>query len=106
MELDDALEGVSLGTVEGMDLVQNKVVELAVSTVEDHELPLSLGHFLTGDATSLGNAAFEGKRSTDVHLSTASDFLEGNLIGADGDVAAEEFVVRGCDLPDEARLYC
>ena len=99
--LDDALEGVSLGTVEGMDLVENKVVELAVSTVEDHELLLSLGHFLTGDATGLGNAAFEGKRSADVHLSITGDFLEGNLIRADGNVATEKLVVRGGNLPHE-----
>ena len=99
--LDDALEGVSLGTVEGMDLVQNKVVELAVSTVEDHELLLSLGHFLTGDATSLGNATFEGKGSADVHLSITGNFLEGDLIRADGNVATEELVVRGGNLPHE-----
>ena len=49
--LDKTLKGISFWTVEGVNFIEDEVVELIVSTVKDHELSFSLCHFVTSTSS-------------------------------------------------------
>mmetsp|Transcript_1020 Transcript_1020/g.2257 ORF Transcript_1020/g.2257 Transcript_1020/m.2257 type:complete len:385 (-) Transcript_1020:504-1658(-) len=99
--LDDSLKRITFGSVEGVYLVKNKVIELVETSVENHEFTLSLGHFVSGNTTDFGQASFEGHRGSDVNLGITGNFLEGNLFRTDGDISLEELVVNGGNLPHQ-----
>mmetsp|Transcript_24451 Transcript_24451/g.45941 ORF Transcript_24451/g.45941 Transcript_24451/m.45941 type:complete len:911 (+) Transcript_24451:1662-4394(+) len=102
-EADDALERVSLGPVEGVDLVEDHVLEIEAA-VEHDTLALGVGHhFLSGAAPRLGEGELERLGSADIDLRPVlgPDLLEGDAVRADGDIALEELGVGGCDLPHQ-----
>mmetsp|Transcript_26806 Transcript_26806/g.58798 ORF Transcript_26806/g.58798 Transcript_26806/m.58798 type:complete len:316 (-) Transcript_26806:933-1880(-) len=99
--LNDSLEGISLGTIQGVHLVKNEVIKLVEPTIENHEFTFTLGHFITGNTTYFAQTSFQCARSSDVNLSFTGDFLEGNLFRTNGDISLEELVVKGCYLPHQ-----
>ena len=48
--LDDSLQSISFRAVQGVDLIQHKVVELTISTIQDHKFTFSFGHFITSSS--------------------------------------------------------
>ena len=50
---DDPLQSITLGSVESVDLVEDKVFKLTVTSIKNHELSLTLLHLLSRGTTSL-----------------------------------------------------
>merc|ERR1719253_312948 len=97
--LDDSLQGVTFWPVECVNLVKDKVVKLTVTPIKNHELSLTLLHFLSCCTTRLTKALLNSTGSTNVNLRSTRNFLEGDQISGNCDVAAEELIVSGSDLP-------